>query len=102
MVLSHLRLAADTNTFQDTLGRRRKRNQQMLRSSAPFIVIVLMSLSSAALAQEGGGHHGACRADAQKLCAGVEHGGGRILDCLAGQKDKLSDDCRKMVEARGR
>jgi hypothetical protein len=47
-------------------------------------------------------HRGACRADAQKLCAGVEHGGGRILDCLAGQKDKLSDDCRKMVESRGK
>jgi hypothetical protein len=101
MMLSRPRLAADTNSSEDILGRRCKRNQQMLRSSALFILSVLFALSSAALAQEGG-RHGACRADAQKLCAGVEHGGGRMLDCLAGQKDKLSDDCRKMVEARGR
>jgi hypothetical protein len=72
-----------------------------MRSIALTVFITLGFLSSAALAQDGG-HRGACRADAQKLCAGVEHGGGRILDCLAGQKDKLSDDCRKMVESRGR
>jgi hypothetical protein len=63
--------------------------------------ITLAFLSSVALAQEGG-HRGACRADAEKLCAGVERGGGRIINCLAGQKDKLSDECRQMVESRGR
>lgn len=73
----------------------------MMRSISPIGFIVLVSLSSAAPAQEGG-HRGACRADAQKLCAGIEHGGGRILDCLAGQKDKLSDDCRKLVESRSK
>jgi hypothetical protein len=101
MMLSRPRLAADTNPAENILGRRCKRNQQMLRSSVPFVLSVFVALPSPALAQESG-RHGACRADAQKLCAGVEHGGGRILDCLAGQKDKLSDDCRKMVEARGR
>jgi hypothetical protein len=64
-------------------------------------VITLAVLSSVAHAQEGG-HRGACRADAEKLCAGVERGGGRIINCLAGQKDKLSDECRQMVESRGR
>jgi hypothetical protein len=72
-----------------------------MRSIALSVFVILGFLSSAAFAQDGG-HRGACRADAQKLCAGIEHGGGRIMDCLAGQKDKLSDDCRKMVESRGR
>jgi hypothetical protein len=40
------------------------------------------------------------RDDVQKLCAGVERGGGHIRDCLAGQINKLSDSCRKVVESR--
>jgi hypothetical protein len=76
----------------------------MIRFIALTVIITVTAFSSLALAQEEGRPHnrGACRADAQRLCAGVEHGGGRILDCLAGQKDKLSDDCRKMVESRGK
>jgi hypothetical protein len=76
----------------------------MIRPMALTIIIAVTAFSSLALApQEGRSHNrGACRADAERLCAGVERGGGRIVDCLAGQKDKLSDDCRKMVESRGK
>jgi hypothetical protein len=67
---------------------------------------ILVSFSSITLAQDGGRsqNRGACRADAQKLCAGINRSAGRgaILDCLASQKDKLSDDCRKSVESRGK
>jgi hypothetical protein len=73
----------------------------MTRCTLLIAAIALTSLSSVALAQEGRGR-GACRADVEKLCAGVERGGGRILNCLAGQKDKLSDECRQMVESRGK
>jgi hypothetical protein len=64
--------------------------------------IALVSFASAAFAQdaEHPRNRGACRDDVQKLCAGVEHGGGHIRDCLAGQIDKLSDSCRKVVESR--
>jgi hypothetical protein len=37
----------------------------------------------------------ACADDAQKLCAGVQPGGGRILTCLKEHKDSLSDRCKK-------
>ncbi|HMD06554.1 MAG TPA: cysteine rich repeat-containing protein [Candidatus Acidoferrum sp.] len=37
----------------------------------------------------------ACAEDAQKLCAGVQPGGGRIVACLKEHKDSLSDGCRK-------
>ena len=37
----------------------------------------------------------ACADDAQKLCAGVQPGGGRIVACLKEHKDSLSDRCKK-------
>jgi Cysteine rich repeat len=84
-------------------GRRvEKGNDSVLRHIALISAFACMSFASAAFAQDAQPHRGACRADAEKLCAGVEHGGGRILNCLAAQKDKLSDDCRKSVENRGK
>ena len=74
----------------------------MIRHIALISAAVFVSFSSAALSQDAQPYRGACRADAEKLCAGIEHGGGRILNCLAAQKDKLSDDCRKSVESRGK
>jgi hypothetical protein len=67
-----------------------------------LIAVIVITCCPAAFAQDSQPRRSACHADAEKLCAGVEHGGGRILTCLAGQKDKLSDDCRKMVESRGK
>jgi hypothetical protein len=37
----------------------------------------------------------ACIGDAQKLCAGVQPGGGRIAACLLQHKDSLSDGCKR-------
>ena len=37
----------------------------------------------------------ACAEDAQKLCAGVQPGGGRIIACLKEHKDSLSDQCKQ-------
>jgi len=37
----------------------------------------------------------ACTADAQRLCAGVQPGGGRIVACLKEHKDSLSDQCKQ-------
>ncbi|MFG1463969.1 cysteine rich repeat-containing protein [Xanthobacter sp. DSM 24535] len=36
----------------------------------------------------------ACRTDAQKLCASVQPGGGRIVQCLREQQGQLSEACR--------
>ena len=71
---------------------------------ALLATVAFVSLASAAFAQDADRPHnrGACRDDVQKLCAGVEHGGGHIRDCLAGQTDKLSDSCRKVVESRAK
>src|SRR5216683_805122 len=37
----------------------------------------------------------ACAEDAQKLCVGVQPGGGRIVACLREHKDSLSDRCKQ-------
>jgi len=37
----------------------------------------------------------ACADDAQKLCAGVPLGGGRMVGCLKEHKDQLSNGCRQ-------
>ena len=39
----------------------------------------------------------ACEADVKKLCAGVQPGGGRILQCLAQHKAEVSDACKQAV-----
>ena len=74
----------------------------MFRHIVLITAIAVVSFSSATLAQDGDRSHreGACRADVHRLCAGVERGGGQIFECLNGQKDKLSDDCRNMLESR--
>jgi hypothetical protein len=40
----------------------------------------------------------ACKADAGTVCKGVQPGQGRILRCLAENKDKLSSACRAEID----
>ena len=39
----------------------------------------------------------ACGADVRTLCAGVDPGGGRVLQCLASNASSLSPDCRAVL-----
>jgi hypothetical protein len=39
-----------------------------------------------------------CAEDVQRLCAGVQPGGGRILACLKQNKDSLSDKCKQAAQ----
>ena len=39
----------------------------------------------------------ACGADVRALCAGIDPGGGRIIECLATQSASLSPECRSVL-----
>jgi len=49
----------------------------------------------------GGDHRGAihqaCQADIDKLCAGVQPGGGRIMQCMREHQDQVSDGCKSAM-----
>jgi Cysteine rich repeat len=52
-------------------------------------------------AKGGGALRGACRADIEQLCAGVQRGGGKIMQCLREHQDGVSADCKAaMSDAR--
>jgi len=70
-------------------------------ANAPCLLLsVTVSTASLVGAQAGGqpsldAIRAACAGDAQKLCAGVQPGGGRIVACLKEHKDSLSDRCKQ-------
>ena len=47
-----------------------------------------------------GGPRGACKVDLEKLCAGVQPGGGRIRECMKAHRDQLSDACKTAIASR--
>lgn len=67
-----------------------------------LIPILAFSASSAALAQKQGANpavKAACRGDAQRLCQGVQPGGGRIGQCLKARMSEISPGCLEAVKA---
>jgi hypothetical protein len=50
-----------------------------------------------------GGPRAACKADVERLCAGVQRGGGRIAGCLKQNEPQVSSACKDaMAKARGK
>lgn len=66
----------------------------MLRKVFVLLILAVVTNVSPALAQRG---RNACLADAQRLCASVQPGGGRILACLEQNEAKLTSQCKKLV-----
>src|ERR1019366_10714037 len=75
-------------------------NVRRIANASCLLLSITISSASFAGAQAGGppslaAIRAACADDAQKLCAGVQPGGGRIVACLREHKDSLSDRCKQ-------
>ena len=69
-----------------------------MRSLRVLLIVCAVTAAQSALAnaqQTLAAIRAACADDAQKLCAGVQPGGGRIVACLKEHKDSLSDRCKQ-------
>jgi hypothetical protein len=70
-------------------------------ASCLLLSLTIFSVSPATAAQSAptgdqlAAIRAACADDAQKFCATVQPGGGRIVACLKEHKDSLSDKCRQ-------
>ena len=66
-----------------------------MRRLTLLLVVCAAMAAQSALAQDLAAIRAACTEDAQKLCGGVQPGGGRIVACLKQHKDELSDRCKQ-------
>jgi hypothetical protein len=69
-----------------------------VRTFAWLVIVGLSVAAPAARSQDSAtlaALRAACAEDAQKFCAGVPAGGGRILACLKEHRDALSDRCKQ-------
>src|SRR5947209_1284528 len=88
------------NPLLTTLSKRSDMNLTRIANASFLLLAVTVSSVPLAAAQAGGqpsvaAIRAACADDAQKLCAGVQPGGGRIVACLKEHKDSLSDRCKQ-------
>ncbi|HET8707720.1 MAG TPA: cysteine rich repeat-containing protein [Pseudomonadales bacterium] len=60
-------------------------------------VLIFMFVSHSVFAAAATGQNGACKADVEKYCAGVEKGGGRIKACLLEHRANLSVECKEKI-----
>jgi hypothetical protein len=82
-----------------------KKHSYLAAAACAFALV----FAAPALAQgKGQGMTGACKADVETFCKGIEPGGGRIMECLKQNEAKVSQGCKDQVakaraerEARG-
>ena len=67
------------------------------RSTLPALLGAGVLLAGPLVFAQGVEPGKACKADLEKLCPGVEPGHGRILACIEGKTDQLSQACKDDV-----
>ncbi|WP_454648388.1 cysteine rich repeat-containing protein [Bradyrhizobium liaoningense] len=69
-------------------------------SRLSFVAIALVVALSGGASAQSSDPRGACKADYDKFCAGIAPGGGRVVACLNGKRDQLSDTCKAALDSR--
>jgi hypothetical protein len=93
--------AADVKQFCGDVKVGRGRVQECLRQNEAKLSQACGAKRTAAAAKLRGyveAFAAACHRDADRLCAGVKPGSGRIVQCLLRQQDDLSTACQAQVE----
>jgi Cysteine rich repeat len=67
--------------------------EKEIRMVRVMVAGMIAALFTAAEAQQG-----ACKADVEKLCPGIQPGEGRILECLKSHKAEVSPGCTKHLK----
>lgn len=62
-------------------------------------IALMFGLSAGVAMAQTAAEREACMADFEKYCPGVQPGGGRVIECLSKQIDKLTPQCKAVVEA---
>jgi hypothetical protein len=75
----------------------------LARIAVLALVALAPLLAGPVLAQQSRGAvvekvRNACGADIQKLCAGVQQGGGRVLQCLREHQSDVSEGCQTAMK----
>jgi hypothetical protein len=64
-----------------------------------FAALALLPLGAAGSeGGKGGDPFAACAEDKERLCSGVEAGGGKIAECMFAHADEVSWECRAILE----
>ena len=69
-------------------------------SKLSFVALLVAVAFSGVASAQSSDPRGACKADYDKFCAGIAPGGGRVVTCLNGKRDQLSDTCKAALDSR--
>jgi hypothetical protein len=65
---------------------------------AGIIALCLLAAPAKAQAQQMEDLKSYCMSDIERLCKGIEPGGGRIVQCLKGHKKEMSVGCAQALQ----
>jgi hypothetical protein len=93
----------DADIFRGCVRQRLGDKSKEGRMSLLRFSLVALALSAscfAAAAQGTPQQRAACRPDVAKFCKGLGDDPGVILECLEKNKEKISEKCQKVIEAK--
>jgi hypothetical protein len=67
--------------------------------TASLLSLALASLAGPTQTAKAANPLAYCKADAERLCPGVEPGGGRLIGCLKQHENEVSVGCAKEIKA---